>query len=645
MTDSRTLRFDAPAYLRGLVESFPAAVFVHDLDGRFVDANQRACDSLGYTRDELLQLYVRDVEKGSHLSLTDLWQAVRSGEAMIAEGRHRHADGSTFPVTVRLRPLVIEGEKLVCAFVESRDEAPLPNSLDESQRLELSVFREIFYVANEAVCITDHQGYYLLQNPAHERLLGYTDSELAGRTPAVHLGPQTFEEIFVKLSNGEAHRGEHIARTKAGEEIRVEISAFCVRPGPDEPPLFVGIKRELGERARERNELLDRKTKALEEELRQAQKMELIGRLAAGVAHDFNNLLTPILGYVDFELERSMMPDEGLRSSLREIGRAATRGKELTRQLLAFGRKQMLRKQVLDLADVIPSAERMLRRLITKRVDIRVDVEPGISPILADRTTIEQVLMNLATNADDAMPSGGTITIRARNVVIDEQEPLARSLGRGGTFVEISVTDDGEGMTEDTMQRIFEPFFTDKSDGTGLGLSIVHGIVQQHGGCIRVESERGVGSTFRVVLPPTDERVSTPTPEPPAQGVSRGRTILVAEDEPQVRQLVRRVLEDRGFHVLLADDGEEALAVARRHDGEIDLLLTDVVMPRLGGRGLYEALSQERPGLYAIFMTGYAGDALGDGPDSSHTEVLEKPFSANVLVDRIVGVLEARTES
>ncbi|MEM7164694.1 MAG: PAS domain S-box protein [Planctomycetota bacterium] len=643
MQEPTTFGPTGPAYLRALLEQSPDCVLVHDREGRFVDANQRACDFLGYSRKELLSLSVIDMETEHHLLLGDFRARLEDGERLVLRGRHRRADGSTVSVDIQLRELPGSDGELVCAFIrEAASELTISQPIEHSQQLEFNVYREIFESASDAIAIIDHEGRYLVQNRAHEALLGFENRDLIHKTPAIHLGPQAFQEVAAELATSGSYVGVLTSRKKSGEEVRLELSAFSVSQGPDKPPLFVGIKRDLSKRDQQQRAATDRKTKELEESLRQAQKMELIGRLAAGVAHDFNNLLTPILGYADLELTERGARDaaaDATTDSLRQIREAAQRGKELTQQLLTFGRKQVLQKSVLDLRTVVEKVEKLLRRLISTRVAIKVSVADDVDPVLGDPLAIEQILMNLTTNAYDAMPDGGEMSIEVGNLVVSSKDELARVLGEGGSFVQLSVRDTGHGMSEATKAQIFDPFYTEKPRGTGLGLSIVHGIVGQHDGYIHVESAVGVGSTFRVVLPRTVRATEATKAVSRSAARADGETILVAEDEPQVRQLVRHVLESYGYRVLSAEDGFDALAVAAQHEGRIDLLLTDVVMPGISGRDLYEKIRTARPGVRVLFMTGYAGDELPAASETGSLSVVHKPFSATELTDRVAEVL------
>jgi len=389
-------------------------------------------------------------------------------------------------------------------------------------------------------------------------------------------------------------------------------------------------------------DLTDRRV--LEQQLRQAQKLEAVGRLAGGIAHDFNNLLTVMTSYTDLALSQ-LAPDQTLYSDLLEIRRAAERAAALTRQLLAFSKKQVTTPTVVDPNTVIRHAENMLRRLVGESVTLRTDLR-SLSTSFVDAGQLEQVLLNLAVNARDAMPTGGTVTVATRDVdVVDKSIAV-----RPGRYIMISVIDEGSGMTEETRARLFEPFFTTKEPGrgTGLGLPTVYGIVTQAGGDIRVTTDLGKGSRFDVYLPSTAQLRATAARsrrERPPSSETRG-TVLLAEDEDAVRRLVVRALETAGFVVLPAADGQAALELAASYEGEIDIVVTDVVMPRLGGAALVDELRRTRPRVSALLMSGYAGDAeLRESVERGEAPFLEKPFGADDVVRAVRRVLDLREAS
>jgi len=381
----------------------------------------------------------------------------------------------------------------------------------------------------------------------------------------------------------------------------------------------------------------------LEEQFRQSQKMEAVGQLAGGIAHDFNNLLTAILGNTQLLL-RELPPGDSKRGDVEEIRKASERAASLTRQLLAYSRRQMLQPVVLDLNVVVAEMDKLLRRLIGEHIALVTVLAPDLGRVKADPNQLEQVIVNLAVNARDAMPEGGKLTIETANVDLDEGFAQAHLGSVPGAYAMLAVTDTGSGMDATVRAHLFEPFFTTKEvgKGTGLGLATVYGIVKQSDGYISVYSEPGHGSSFKIYLP----RVATPAGAaagPQKGGPARGtETVLVVEDEPAVLSLSRRALEAQGYVVLAASDAAAALRVVERHGGMIHLLLTDVVMPGLSGRELADQLAGQRPGIRVLYMSGYPGDAVVQhGTLPTGSAFLQKPFSPDGLARKVRDVLDA----
>jgi two-component system cell cycle sensor histidine kinase/response regulator CckA len=386
---------------------------------------------------------------------------------------------------------------------------------------------------------------------------------------------------------------------------------------------------------------IHRELRSSEERLRESQKLEAVGRLAGGVAHDFNNLLTAILGYSEI-LTSKFDSDSEAREAAIEIQRAGKRAAELTRQLLAFSRKQALRPEVLDLNTIVTNLESMLRRLIGEQIDFRVRLNSKIGAVNADTTQLEQVIVNLVVNARDAMDGGGVLEVTTSETELDDADLSVLGEGARGPYICLSVSDTGEGMDTATQAQIFEPFFTRKSNsgGTGLGLATVFGIVRQSGGTIRVKSEIRVGTRFEILLPRVEH--SDPTPVVAARTADRvdtpvpSWTILLVEDDPAILRLVRRAVESAGHRVLSATNGEEALKIARDHPNEINLLLTDVIMRGMTGIALADALCDERPDLVVIFMSGYSEQSVTDPHRlPTRAQFLSKPFSSKRLIEAI----------
>jgi signal transduction histidine kinase/CheY-like chemotaxis protein len=418
----------------------------------------------------------------------------------------------------------------------------------------------------------------------------------------------------------------------------VEVSATPIEY--DRQPASLVFLRDIRERKQAEAE-----KRQLEEQLLQVQKMESLGRLAGGVAHDFNNHLTVITGYCDMLLA-SMKPGDG-REEVEEIRAAGQRAGALTQQLLAFGRKQIAERKPLDLNDVVAESGNMLGRLIGEQIQIVTSLDPELGLVVADHGQMVQLLMNLAINARDAMPSGGKIFLETRNVDVEENARPTRDAAAGG-YVQLTVADTGLGMSEEVRRHVFEPFFTTKGLGlgTGLGLSTVYGTVKQSGGWIVAESKVGEGSRFLIYLPRAGERPAVAERPAPAPEVAVGEgTVLLAEDQPEVRRLAIRILKSNGYQLLEASNGPEALELSRHYAGPIDLLVTDVVMPEMTGRELADRLRESRPGIKVLYMSGYTADIIGrEGVLDEGVDYLPKPFTPAELAAKVREVLDqART--
>jgi signal transduction histidine kinase/ActR/RegA family two-component response regulator len=442
-----------------------------------------------------------------------------------------------------------------------------------------------------------------------------------------------FVEARDRVLRGESLNGvERVRRKRDGTVVTVNLFAAPLHDADGRVTGLLAVFEDVTS------------VKRLEQQFYQAQKMEAVGRLAGGVAHDFNNLLTAILGSTDLLLE--MLPaDHPGRVEAVETRKAALRAADLTRQLLAFSRLQVLAPRVLNLNDVVANLDKMLRRLIGEDIDLRTALAPDLGAVRADPGQLEQVIVNLAVNARDAMLTGGSLTIETANVTLGEDYAATRTVVEPGDYVMLAVSDTGTGMDAETQARMFEPFFTTKpkGKGTGLGLATVYGIVKQSGGYVWVYSEPGRGTTFKIYLRRVDAAVE-PEPSPPVAAVSLhgSETVLLVEDEEQVRELTRRLLRASGYQVLAAASGADALRIAEHHDGAIHLLVTDVVMPGMSGREVGLLLGQKHPKMRALYLSGYPDESVvHQGVLAPGTPFLQKPFTAEALARKVREVLDA----
>jgi two-component system, cell cycle sensor histidine kinase and response regulator CckA len=514
-----------------------------------------------------------------------------------------------------------------------REQRDLVARLVESE----SLHRGVFETSSDAILLVDAvSGAIGDANPAAERLYGAPRERLRALLyDDLQPAPGAAPPEALPAPGARSVPARH--RRADGAEFPVELTAGELVLS--DRALRVLSIRDVSERERAEEE-----RRALEQNLRQAQKMEAVGRLAGGVAHDFSNVLAVILGYSELLMQELPRGDERSRESAEGIVEAAHRAAGVTRQLLTLSRKKLLRPEVLSLNDVVKNLGRLLSRAIGERIELTTRLEEGLWPILADADQLAQVLLNLAVNARDAMPDGGPLAIETANV---ELAAPPQDLGvPAGRYVTLAVRDGGEGMSEDVRSRIFDPFFTTKETGTGLGLATVYGIVRQAGGAIRVESRRGHGATFTVFLPVGAEqggRAHAPVAAAAPRGL--GETVVLAEDEDALRVLLGRVLTGSGYEVIAGRNGAEALDAARARGARVDLLLADLVMPRMTGAELARALEGEQPGMKVLFMTGHTEDALvADRLRDGDVELIQKPFTSEALlvhVRRLLGPAKA----
>ncbi len=624
------------ALLQGITKGTTDAVFVKDLQGRYLMMNPAGAGFLGRTVDEIIgkddtQLF--DQETGREIMELDR-RVLQSGEMQTFEeagtaagvsrtylsnkGPYRDANGK------------VVGLLGVCRDITDRKMA------EQEMRQSQQKLRIHFEYTPLAVVEWDLEFRVTDWNPSAERIFGYSRQEALGQRASFIVPPhfrQHVDQVWQELLNQKGGvRSTNDNITKDGRIISCE---WYNTPLVDESGRMLGaasLAQDVTERV------------ALEERLRQSQKMEAVGRLAGGVAHDFNNLLTVILGYSQI-LAEGVPAGSRLADSTAQIKSAADRASGITRQLLAFSRKQVLSPRVINLNDIMLNLDSLLRRLIGEDIEVLTVPSNDLGSVKADPGQIEQVIMNLALNARDAMPQGGKLTLETSNAQLDESYAQRHQPAEPGHYVMLAVTDTGHGMTPETQARIFEPFYTTKEvgKGTGLGLSMVYGIVKQSGGYIWVYSEPDRGTTFKIYLPRVDQAAEGVDAQNRPKGMQRGtETILLVEDDPQLLQLSSSVLAHCGYKILAANDPDEGLEICKANHRDIRLLVTDVVMPRMNGRQLAEQILQVSPNVKVLYISGYTSNAIVHyGVLDPGLWFLPKPFTLSALVAKVREVLDS----
>jgi two-component system cell cycle sensor histidine kinase/response regulator CckA len=634
---------DSESRYRLLFESNPYPMLVYDLQTlRFLAVNEALTYRYGYSREELLNKTIKDIHPAEDVPA--LLANLAKGFTGLDEAglwRHRKKDGTIIDVEIVSYPLMFDGHeaKLVMA-----------NDITERKRAEEELaeqryfLRQVIDLNPHFIFAKDRDGRFTLVNQAVANAYGTTVEDLLGKrdTDFNFSRDETdrfrADDLEVIDTQQEKFIPEEVITDATGQVRWLQsIKRPIISPdGTVSQMLGVATditKRKLAEEALHRSE----------EQLRQAQKMEAVGKLAGGVAHDFNNLLTAINGYTEISLIR-LKPHDPLYSNLTEIKKAGERAASLTRQLLAFSRKQILQPKVLDLNQLVLEMEKMLQRLIGEDIDILVRLPLNVGKVKADPNQIEQVLMNLSVNARDAMPKGGKLTIETANIDINETYCSNHVSVRPGPYVMLAVSDTGCGMDAVTQQHVFEPFFTTKEvgKGTGLGLATVYGIVKQSEGNIWVYSEVGRGTTFKIYLPRIDKPSEEQKPNSETLRSPIGsETVLLVEDEELVRKMVKEILEEGGYQVLEAKHGNEAVEIAEQFRGQIDLMLSDVVMPKMGGRELAKQLAPIRKDMRVLYMSGYTDDAIvHHGVLDEGTAFIGKPFMPSALLRKVREILD-----
>ncbi len=666
LQDAQESLQESEARFRCLTESSPVGVFSLNLAREITYTNPRVLEICGLSEDsatarswtDLIHPEDRERVLAGWAAAAEVGAQYRGRVRIVPQGGGlRWTDIQAAPVLGAGSQLTYVGTVVdVTEMLEAQQQRDELQARLLTQRAEAR-FLGLLEAAPDAVICVDRDGQIALVNAQTERLFGYGREELVGQ-PVEVLVPDALKSAH------QARRAEYVAeprprpmgrgldlaaRRRDGSTFPAEISLSTI--DTDEGFLVIAAVRDSSERRelqaeRERLRTLAERDR-LQGQLRQSQRLESLGQLAGGVAHDFNNLLSVITNYAAFVADEiaGMSQQEGwqaVRDDVQQIQQAAERAAGLTHQLLAFARREVIELRPLNLNEVVVGVEQLLVRTLGEQVELTTDLAPGLCPVLADPGQIEQVLVNLAVNARDAMPAGGTLTIQTAITLVDADQAASHVGMAPGRYASLKVSDSGAGMSQDVIDRAFEPFFTTKAKGagTGLGLSTVYGIVTQAGGHVSIHSEPGLGTTFTILLPATGQAAPEDSPPQRAPRGGQGETVLVVEDEAALREVTRRILARNGYQVITAVNGRDAVEVAARHPGGIDVLVTDVVMPQMPGREAAEQIRALYPAVKVLFMSGYTAGALdSQGVLDAEVNLIEKPFTEASLLAKLREVL------
>jgi len=643
--DEEALRFSEEKFSK-IYQTSPAGITISSLeDGRYIEVNDAFLRIIGFVRDEIigrtsieLKIWANPDDRAHFVTELKRKGYVRNRETVL-----RKKSGELINALISSEVIEIAGEKsILSATLDITDR----KKVEESLRVSEERYRSLVESSSDAILLLDLERRILSCNPAFSKLFGYERDEIVGKSAQIlHPSEDSFrsfgEHYYPVIHQNGFFRGELELIRKDGEKICVEEAISAIRSPDGTISGYVAILRDMTEKKR-----MEQEKSLLEEQLRQSQKMEAIGILAGGVAHDFNNLLTVIQGNCEMILF-DLSENHPLKRGIEQISGAAHRAANLTRQLLAFSRRQILEPKVFDLNEVIKNLDKMLRRIIGEDIQLITVPARDLGKVRADPSQIEQVILNLVVNARDAMPKGGTLTIETANVELDEHYARTHASVLPGRYVMLSVTDTGVGMTPEVAEKIFEPFFTtkEKGKGTGLGLSTVYGIIKQSGGNIWLYSEPGRGATFKIYLPRVDEPPEELAERKEVSEIPRGReTVLLVEDDENVRTMTAKMLTRYGYRVLMAIDGPQAIRLFEKEKDSIDLILTDVVMPSMGGREMVKQIQRLRPEVKVIYMSGYTDNAIAHhGILEEGIDYIQKPFTLESLLNRVRELLDRQT--
>ena len=607
---------------RALLEQAADGIIITDQEANCLTVNASACAMLGYTEAEFLRLNFRDLILPDDLLATPLrYDEIRSGRTVLVDRRLRRRDGTFLPVEISGK--MLKDGRILAVIRDMSERKRAAGALEDSERR----FRTLAQASFEGIALSE-QGVLVDLNDQLAEMLGYDRRELIGKPVMDIVAPESRQLVAEAMRSGRMETYEHMALRRNGDVFPVEVRAQSAEIGGRK--VWMSAVRDVTARM------------LLEEQLLQSQKMEAVGLLAGGVAHDFNNILTAIIGYGSI-VKMKLPAGDPIAQYIDNILASSERAANLTNSLLAFSRKQVIKPRPLYANEIIANVGKLLARLIGEDIKLNLELAGRDMTILADAGQIEQVLMNLATNARDAMPSGGTLTIGTERVQLDRDFVARHGFGAPGEYAMITMADTGMGMDDRTRERIFEPFYTTKEvgKGTGLGLSIVYGIIKQHEGHITVDSEPGMGSIFSIYLPmvPTDAEKALASATKTGRGGNE--TVLVAEDDEPVRDLIVMLLSEAGYTVVSAVDGEDAVRKFMENRDQVQLLVLDVIMPKKNGTEAYEEIRAMKPDIKALYMSGYTADVFEKKniPEKG-LNLITKPVSPTELLKKVRTTLD-----
>lgn len=619
---------DSMERYRALFHQAQEPIFLFEVEtGRMAEINDAFTRVFGYSKEEIVRMRIFDIPVDSIENIhSNIQKVLQKGSTSIGERIYRRKDGSTVPVEVYASLIKLKDKPCIMAITHDLTECKKTEEL-------ISKLSHAIEQSPVSIVITDTSGNIEYVNPKFVEITGYTFEEVIGKNPRILKSgktlPDEYRRLWETITSGKVWRGVFCNKKKNGELFYESAIISPVKNKQGVITHYIGIKEDITE------------LKKLQDQLLHAQKMEALGTFSGGIAHDFNNILNVIIGFGSL-IEMNMKEDDPNRIYLKEILKAGERATRLTKSMLAFSRKQIIEPKTQDLNEIIKGVEKFLRRIIGEDIELRTVLSYKDLTVFVDSTQIEQVLMNLATNARDAMPEGGILTIETELVKLDEEYMKTHAIEEPGMYALISVSDTGTGMDEETVKRIFEPYFTTKAlgRGTGLGLSITYGIVRQHGGYINCYSELGKGTTFKIYLPLAESREEEKSVVllPPEKGTE---TVLLAEDDETVRRSTKEILEHWGYEVIEAENGEDAIKVFNENMDKIQILILDVIMPKMNGKEAYEEIKKIKPDIKALFMSGYTANIIHKkGILEEGINFISKPVSPNELLRKVREVLD-----